>query len=101
MRGSAVSAARGVAFATPWHVVAVLEAQRAGRVLRERVAVALAVRRPHERGDDLEIPLGHVGGLAPELRQTEVDVELEQVDSRWLLHAFEGTDPIGRTRPAP
>ena len=94
------SAARCVALSAPRHVIAVLEAQRAGRVLGQRVAVSLAVGGPHERRDDLEAPLGHVRGLAPQLGQTEVDIELEQVDTGWLIHVFEGTNPVGRTNAA-
>ena len=54
-------------------------------ILGEGVAIPLAVRSPHECGDDVEVPLGDVGRLAPEIGQAEVDVELEQVDSRGLL----------------
>src|SRR5205807_368193 len=50
-----------------------------------RVAVAIAVRRTHEGRDDLEIPLGDVVGLAPQIREPEIDVELEQLDSRRAL----------------
>ncbi len=57
-----------------------LVAERAGCILGERVAVALPVRRPQERGDDVEIPVRHVEGLAPEVGEAEVDVELEKVD---------------------
>src|SRR5207244_4296248 len=35
--------------------------------------------------DDLEIPLGDVVGLAPQIGEPEVDVELEQLDSRRAL----------------
>ena len=56
-------------------------AERARIVLGQRVAVALAVGRPHERGHDLEVPFGYVRGLAPEVGEPEVDVELEQVDA--------------------
>ena len=31
--------------------------------------------------DDLEVPLGHLARLAPEVGEPEVDVELEQVDA--------------------
>ncbi len=62
-------------------------AQGARRVLGERVAIALPVRSAHERGDDLEVPFGYVGGLSPEIREPEIDVELEQVDARGLIHA--------------
>src|SRR5436305_1863515 len=65
--------------------IAVVVAERAGRVLGEGVAVALAVRGAHERGDDVEIPLRDLAGLAPEVGQAEVDVELEQIDAGGLL----------------
>src|SRR5579872_2261685 len=65
--------------------IAVVVAERARTVLREGVAVALAVGGPHERGDDVEIPLGDLAGLAPEIGQAEVDVELEQIDAGGLL----------------
>ena len=70
-------------------------AERARRVLGEGIAVALAVRGPHEGGDDLEVPLGDVGSLAPEVGEAEVDVELEQVDARGLFHA-QGYGGVGR-----
>ena len=59
-----------------------VDAQRARRLLGERVAVALAVRSTDESRDDLEAPVGDVDGLAPEVGEPKVDVELEQVDSR-------------------
>ncbi len=68
-------------------LVAVVVAERAGRVLGEGVAVPLAVRGAHERRHDLEVPLGHVGSLPPEVGQAEVDVELEEIDASGLLHA--------------
>src|SRR5262245_7150721 len=40
------------------YAVAVIVAERPRRLLGERVAVALAVGRPHERGDNIEVPLG-------------------------------------------
>ena len=52
-----------------------------GRVLGQRVAVALAVGGAHEGADDLEVPLGDVVRLAPEIGETDVDVELQQVDA--------------------
>src|SRR4051812_46068893 len=64
--------------------IAVVLAERPGRVLGEGVAVALAVGGPHERGDHVEVPLGDVGGLAPEIGQAQVDVELEEVDAGGL-----------------
>jgi hypothetical protein len=55
-------------------------AQGSRRVLREGVAVALAVGGAHEGGDDLEVPVGDVRRLPPEIGEAEVDVELEQID---------------------
>ena len=63
------------------HAIPVLDAERAGRLLGQGVAVALAVRGADEGGDDLEVPLGDVGRLAPEVGEAEVDVELEQIDA--------------------
>src|SRR5579859_3802851 len=84
--------------------VAVVVAKRTRRVLGEGVAVALAVGRPHERGDNLEIPLGNLTGLAPEIGEAKIDVELQQVDARGLLgHADTveiGSDGLRRTRLA-
>src|ERR687887_185580 len=54
-------------------------------VLRERVAVALAVGGAHEGRDDVDVPVGDLAGLAPEIREAEVDVELEKVDPRGPL----------------
>jgi hypothetical protein len=56
-------------------------AQGARGVLGECVAVALAVRGTQESGDDVEIPLRDVGRLPPQVGETEIDVELEEVDS--------------------
>src|SRR6266536_101327 len=67
------------------HAIAVIVAERARRLLGERVAVALAVRRPHEGRDDVEAPVGDLGRLPPEVGQAEVDVELEQVDPRGVV----------------
>src|SRR3954451_17337512 len=79
--------------------VPVLVAQRAGRVLGERVAAALPVRGPEERGDDFEVPVRDVEGLAPEVGEAEVDVELEQVDSgRALWHDEKRRKRVGRHR---
>ena len=82
--------------------VAVLVTERPGSVLGQRVAVALAVRGAHERGDHLEVPLRDLGGLAPEVGQTQVDVELEQVDAGGSLqhalrvgNASDGIPPAG------
>ena len=75
-----------------------LHAERARSLLGEGVAVALAVRSPDERGHDLEAPLRDVDGLAPEVGQAEVDVELEEVDAcRASLHAIERRGGVGRT----
>src|SRR3954463_13683102 len=63
------------------NAVPVFVAERAWRVLGERVAIALAVRGSEEGGYDLEVPVRHVQSLTPEVGETEVDVELEQVDS--------------------
>ena len=63
-------------------------AERSRRVLGEGVAVALAVGGAHERGDDVEVPLGDVCGFAPEVGEPEVDVQLQEVDAgRALCHA--------------
>src|SRR4029453_4815617 len=61
--------------------VPVIAAERARSVLRQRVAVALAVRGAEERRDHLEIPFAHAAGLAPEVGEAEVDVQLEQLDA--------------------
>ena len=63
------------------HAVAVVGAERAGELLGQRVAVALAVGGAHEGGDDFERPFLDPGGLAPEVGEAKVDVELEQVDA--------------------
>ena len=57
--------------------------ERAGRVFGQRVAVTLAVGGTHEGCNDLDVPVVDLSGLAPEVGETEVDVELEQVDSAW------------------
>ncbi len=85
---SAASRSRRRGTSYPWS-----RQSEPGRVLGERVAVALAVRGPHERRDDLEVPLGDVGRLAPEVGQPEVDVELEQVDPCGLGHGARVRDP--------
>src|SRR5688500_15700383 len=77
--------------------VAVIVAERARSVLGQRVAVALAVGGAHERGDDFEVPLGHLARLAPEVGEPEVDVELEQVDAGGCLgHVEKRRTPVGR-----
>jgi len=82
------------------HSIAVLDAERAGRLLRQGVAVPLSVRSPDKGGDDLETPVGDVHRLAPEIRKAKVDVELEKIDtSRRRGHPFERTDRTGRTYP--
>ncbi len=58
-----------------------LGAERARLLLAQRVTVALAVGGAHEGRDDLQRPLLDPRGLAPEIGQPEVDVELEQVDA--------------------
>ena len=74
----ASTALLGLAVRNP---VPVLVTERAGRVLGERVAVALSVRRAEERSDDLEIPFTYIGRLAPEVGEAEVNVELEKVEA--------------------
>jgi hypothetical protein len=59
--------------------VAVIPAEAPRRVLGERVAVALPVGGAEEGGDHLEIPLAHAAGLAPEIGEPQVDVQLQQV----------------------
>ena len=61
--------------------VAMLHAELTGGLLGERIAIALPVCRANEGSDHFEIPLGHIDGLAPEIRDAEVDVELEQIDT--------------------
>src|SRR3954452_24754200 len=69
--------------------IAVIDTKAAGRVLGERVAVALPVRGPHEGGDQVERPFADPCGLAPEIGQAKVDIEFEQIDTRWVLgHAI-------------
>ena len=84
------------------NAVPVLVTERAGRVLGERVAVALPVRGPEECGDDFEVPVRDVEGLAPEVGEAEVDVELEQVDSgRALWHGEKRRKRVGRHTALP
>src|SRR5262245_5291054 len=79
------------------HPIAVLLAQASGRVLGERVAVALPVGGAHEGRNDLEVPLVDLGGFTPEIGDPEVDVELEQVDAGWALrHGKKRRQAIGR-----
>ena len=77
------------------HVVPVLEAQRSRRVLRERVAVPLAVRRAHERRDDLEVPFRDLRRLAPEVGETEIDIELEKIDAWTFRSIAKAYSPTG------
>jgi uncharacterized cupin superfamily protein len=80
----------------------VILAEAARSVLGESVAVPLAVGGAHEGGYDVEVPFLDVGGLAPEIGETEVDVELEEVDpGRSLGHARKGRTRIGRRIEAP
>src|SRR5262249_60659047 len=93
---ASVSAGRG-GVAPRGHAVSVVDAERAARVLGERVAVALAVGGAHECGDDVEVPLVDVGGLAPEIGEAEGDVELEQLDAAGRLrHAAKSRKAVGR-----
>src|SRR5579864_4605776 len=79
------------------HAVPVVVAERARRVLGEGVAIPLAVRGPHEGGHDVEAPFGDLAGLAPEIGQAQVDVELEQVDpGRGLGHVQKRRNWVGR-----
>src|SRR5215472_18642685 len=45
------------------YAVTVVDTERAGRLLGQRVAVALAVGSPHEGGNHLEIPVRDLAGL--------------------------------------
>jgi deoxyribonuclease IV len=63
----------------------VIPAERASVVLCERVAIALPVGSSQEGCDDLEVPLAHPAGLAPEVREPEVDIQLEELDPRRSL----------------
>src|SRR5690348_2696515 len=84
------------------HPVPVILAERARRLFRQGVAVALPVGGAHEGCDHLEVPLGDVPGLAPKVGQPKVDVELEEIDAGGLLgHASRvetGSDDIGCSR---
>ena len=48
---------------------------------RLQTAVALSIGGAHESRHDVEIPLGDLAGLPPEVGEPEVDVELEKVDA--------------------
>ncbi len=63
--------------AAPRNPIAVVVAQRARRVLGQRVAVALPVGSPHEGRHDVEIPFRDLACFAPEVGEPEVDVELQ------------------------
>src|SRR3954451_23460034 len=69
----------------PGNAVAVIVAKRTRRLLGQRVAIPLAVGRPHEGSDDVEVPLGDLPRFPPEVGEAEVDVELEEVDPRGVL----------------
>src|SRR5262245_5001271 len=79
-----VSGARG-RLAARRHAIAVLVTERAGGLLGQRVAVPLAVGGPHEGRDDLQVPLRDLGRLTPEIGEAQVDIQLEQVDTRRSL----------------
>jgi deoxyribonuclease IV len=75
----------------------VVLAERAGRFLGQSVAVPLAVRGPHERGDDVQVPVLDIRSLPPEVGEPEVDVEFQEVDSSWALgHGENRRTRIGR-----
>src|SRR5438045_5665587 len=81
------------------HSVAVLLAEAPGQIFGQRVAVALPVGGAHEGCDDVEVPVLDLAGLAPEIGEAKVDIELQQVDAaRALRHgkSLEGkSDDIG------
>jgi deoxyribonuclease-4 len=89
--------------AAPRDPVAVVVAERARRVLGQRVAIALAVGGAHERRNHLDVPLGDLRRLAPEIREPEVDVQLQQIDAGGVLgHASRvETAPDVIRSPAP
>ena len=75
-------------------------AQRPGRVLGEGVAVSLPVRGSHEGRHHLDAPLRDLGRLPPQIGEAQVDVELQQVDSRWTVrHVKKPRSPVGRHLP--
>jgi deoxyribonuclease IV len=75
----------------------VIAAERAGRILGERVAVPLAVGSAKEGRDDVQVPLVDAASLAPEVGEPEIDVELEELDPRGSLgHGAESTEGVGR-----
>lgn len=67
--------------ATPRNPIAVVVAQRARRILGQRVAVTLPIGSPHEGRHDVEIPFRDLSGFSPEVCEPEVDVELQEVDA--------------------
>ena len=67
--------------AAPRNPIAVVVAQRAWRILGQRVAVTLPVGGPHEGRHDVEIPFRDLAGFSPEVGEAEVDIELQQVDA--------------------
>jgi deoxyribonuclease-4 len=77
----------------------VIAAEAARIVLGQGIAVTLPVRGAHEGCDDLEVPLGHVADLGPEIREPEIDVQLEKLDpARSLRHTpIDGNRSVGRT----
>src|SRR4051794_25731026 len=102
--GGFASVVRGRRGAAAGDAVAVVGAEAARRLLRQRVAVTLAVGGADERGDDVEVPLADLRRLAPEIGQPEVDVELQQVDpGRSLRHVRKRRRAVGRHpyRPGP
>src|SRR5205823_4133253 len=76
-----------------------LLAEAPGQIFGQRVAVALPVGGAHEGCDDVEVPVLDLAGLAPEIGEAKVDIELQQVDAaRALRHgkSLEGkSDDIG------
>jgi hypothetical protein len=77
-----------------WNSVPVFLAETAGRVLRERVAVTLAVGGAHERCNDLDVPLLDLSGFTPEIGEAKVDVELKQVDAAGALWHTKSVEPV-------
>jgi hypothetical protein len=75
----------GRRYAPVGNAVPVVAAKRARSVFREGIAVSLAVSGTEKRGDDLEVPFLHPAGLAPEVGEPEVDVQLEELDARRSL----------------
>ena len=63
----------------------VIAAKGARSVLGEGVTVPLSVCSAKKRRDDFQIPLVHPAGLAPEVGEPQVDVQLEKLDARGSL----------------